>query len=236
MFIQRGKELNIMIKAILLDVDNTLIDFNKSAEWSIRKCFEEYGLEFTEDVLPTFHRINDELWYRIEQGTITKPELHKIRWQTIFDALGIKENGEEFEKRFVEYVPQAGIPVEGAKELLEYLSAKYIICFASNSSKEQQYIKLTKADMLKYAKHLFISDEIGFAKPAREFFDACMEKLKSVSKEQVIIIGDSLTADIAGGVNYGIKTVWFNFKKGNVPQNLKADYIVNNLSEVKLIL
>lgn len=225
-----------MIKAILLDVDNTLIDFNKSAEWSIRKCFEEYGLEFTDDVLPVFHRINDELWHRIEQGTITKPQLHKIRWQTIFDALGIKENGEEFEKKFVEYVPQAGIPVEGAKDLLEYLASKYIICFASNSSKSQQNIKLKKAHMMKYAEHLFISDDIGFAKPAKEFFEACMEKLKGISKEEVILIGDSLTADIAGGINFGIKTIWFNFKQEEVPENLRADYIVNNLSEIKNIL
>ena len=225
-----------MIKAILLDVDNTLIDFNKSAEWSIRKCFEEYGLEFTDDVLPVFHRINDELWHRIEQGTITKPQLHKIRWQTIFDALGIKENGEEFEKKFVEYVHQAGIPVEGAKDLLEYLASKYIICFASNSSKSQQNIKLKKAHMMKYAEHLFISDDIGFAKPAKEFFEACMEKLKGISKEEVILIGDSLTADIAGGINFGIKTIWFNFKQEEVPENLRADYIVNNLSEIKNIL
>ena len=225
-----------MIKTILLDVDNTLIDFNKSAEWSIRKCFEEYGLEFTDAVLPTFHMINDELWRKIEQGTITKPQLHKIRWQTVFDTLGIEEDGEEFEKKFVEYVPQAGIPVEGAKDLLEYLSSKYLICFASNSSKGQQDIKLTKADMMKYVKHLFISDEIGVAKPAKEFFEACMEKLNGISKEEVILIGDSLTADIAGGVNFGIKTIWFNFKQEKIPENLKADYIVHKLSEIKNIL
>lgn len=225
-----------MIKAILLDVDNTLIDFNKSAEWSIRKCFEEYNLRFTDEIMPTFHRINDMVWHRLEKGELTKPELHRIRWQTIFNELGIKEDGPTFEQKFMEYVPQAGIPVDGAKKLLEYLSENYIICYASNSSKGQQDIKLTKADMLKYAKHLFISDEIGFAKPAKEFFDACMERLNNISKEEVMLIGDSLTADIAGGVNYGIKTVWFNFKKESIPKDIKADYIVNDLSEIKQIL
>lgn len=225
-----------MIKAVLLDVDNTLIDFNKSAEWSIRKCFAEYGIEFTCNVIPTFHKINDELWHRIEKQTITKPELHKIRWQMIFDELGIKENGAEFEKKFIEYVPMAGIPVEGAKELLEYLSKKYIICFASNSSKNQQLIKLTKADMLKYADHMFISDEIGFAKPAKEYFDVCMERLSPITKDEVILIGDSPTADIAGGVNYGIKTCWFNFLKGSMPEGMKADYMVDSLVEIQHIL
>ena len=225
-----------MIKAVLLDVDNTLIDFNKSAEWSIRKCFKEYGLEFTSEVIPTFHRINDMLWHRIEKQTITKPELHTVRWQMIFDELGIKENGPEFEKKFIEYVPIAGIPVEGAKELLEYLSKKYIICFASNSSKEQQLIKLTKANMLKYADHMFISDEIGVAKPAKEYFDICMERLSPITKDEVILIGDSPTADIAGGVNYGIKTCWFNFTGIETPENLNADYCVDKLSEIHQIL
>ena len=225
-----------MIKAVLLDVDNTLIDFNKSAEWSIKKCFKEYSLEFTTEIMRAFHKINDSLWHRIEEGTLTKQELHQIRWQTIFDELGIDENGPEFERKFVEYVPVAGIPVDGAKELLEYLTKKYIICFASNSSKQQQLIKLKKADMLKYADHMFISDEIEYAKPAKEFFQVCMEKLHPVTKDEVVLIGDSLTADIAGGVNFGIKTCWFNFTQTEVLPNIKADYCVNKLSEIKQLL
>ena len=177
-----------MIKAILLDVDNTLIDFNKSAEWSMRKCFEEFGIEMTDEVIPTFHRINDEVWRKLEKGLITKPQLHKIRWQTIFDELGIKADGPSFEEKFIEYVPHAGIEVEGAKDLLDYLAKKYIICYASNSSRSQQDIKLAKADMFKYVKHLFISDEIGVAKPAKEFFDVCMETL-GIQKDEVILIG-----------------------------------------------
>lgn len=225
-----------MIKAVLLDVDNTLIDFNKSAEWAIEKCFREYNLEFTPDVMPTFHRINNKLWHRIEMQTLTKSELHQIRFQTIFDELGIKVNGPEFELKFMEYLPMAGIPVEGAKELLEYLSEKYTICFASNSSKGQQLTKLTNADILKYADHMFISDEIGFAKPAKEFFEVCMKTIAPITKDEAVLIGDSLTADIAGGVNFGIKTCWFNFSKTEIPEDLKADFCVNNLSEIKEIL
>ena len=225
-----------MIKAILLDVDNTLIDFNKSAEWSMRKCFEEYNLEMTDDVIPTFHRINDELWRRLEKGTITKPQLHKIRWQTIFNELGIKADGPSFEQKFIEYVPQAGIPVEGAKELLDFLYGKYIICYASNSSKYQQMIKLTKADMLKYADHLFISDEIGVAKPAKEYFEECMARLAPLKKEEVILIGDSLTADIEGGVNFGIKTIWFDYLKKGKAEGVKPDYTVTKLEEISSLL
>ena len=225
-----------MIKAILLDVDNTLIDFNKSAEWSMRKCFEEYNLEMTDEVIPTFHRINDELWHRIEKGTITKPQLHKIRWQTIFDELGIKADGPSFEEKFIKYVPQAGIPVEGAKELLDFLYEKYIICYASNSSKDQQMIKLTKADMLKYADHLFISDEIGVAKPAKEYFEECLRRLSPLKKEEVILIGDSLTADIEGGVNFGIKTIWFDYLKKGKAEGIIPDYTVTKLEEIKSLL
>ncbi len=225
-----------MIKAILLDVDNTLIDFNKGAEWSMRKCFDEFNLEMTEDVISVFHKINDELWRRLEKGKLTKPELHKIRWQTIFDELGIKADGPVFEQKFIEYVPQAGIPVDGAKELLDFLYGKYIICYASNSSKSQQMIKLTKSDMLKYADHLFISDEIGYAKPAKEYFEECMARLSPIKKEEVILIGDSLTADIEGGLNFGIKTIWFDYLKKGDSGEVKPDYTVKSLDEIKSLL
>ena len=89
-----------MITTLLLDVDNTLLDFEKCAEFSVRKGFEANSIPFSDEVMKTFHSINDGLWQKIEQGSLTRERLHEIRWQLVFEALGVNKNGVEFEKEF----------------------------------------------------------------------------------------------------------------------------------------
>jgi len=224
-----------MIKAVLIDIDNTLLDFNKCATFAIKSGFEDFNIEFSDSIFPVFKEINDKLWLQVEQKTLTKPELHKIRWKLIFNELGIEKDGVEFEKVFVNYVHESHIPVDGALDLLQYLSAKYSVYAASNASLKQQINRLTKANMIKYVKDIFVSDEIGFPKPSGEFFDICLSRIAPLKKEELVMIGDSLTADIDGGTKYGIATCWFNHDKEEVPADLKADYIVDSLSDIKNI-
>ncbi len=224
------------IKVILLDIDNTLLDFNEGAKASMKLCFEKFGLEFREDMFPMFLKINDELWHRIEMGTLTKDELHKIRWGLVFAELGIDFDGVTFEHEFLETLKTAARPVEGAFELLEYLSKKYTLCAASNAPYIQQMARLENVGMMKYLEKLFISEKIGYPKPSASFFDACFRELSGISKSEVVIIGDSLSADIFGGIEYGLRTVWFNYGKAEVPKNLSADYVVYSLCEIKNIL
>lgn len=222
-----------MITTVLIDVDNTLLDFNKCAETAIKTQFQKWNLKYSENVFPVFREVNDMLWQKIETGEIDKPRLYRLRWKTIFERLGIDADGFKFEQEFRKEFSESKEAVSGAYEILEYLAEKYTVCVASNASYHQQIKRLKNAEMLKYFKYVFNSEQIGTPKPEKKFFDACLEKLENIPKENVIMIGDSLTADIKGGVEYGIKTLWFNYDKIPVTEEIKADYIVDTLDEIK---
>lgn len=225
-----------MITTVLIDVDNTLLDFDKCAEEAMERTFVKWNMQFSDRVFPVFRRVNDMLWQKIEKGTLDKPGLYKVRWQTIFDRLKIDKNGPEFENDFRLIFSECRQVVDGAYELLEYLSEKYTVCAASNASAWQQYKRLKNADMMKYISHIFISEELGAPKPEKKFFDACLERLGNIPKEQAVLIGDSLSADINGGAAYGLKTIWFNYDKLPVTADIKADHIVYTLKEIQNIL
>ena len=135
-----------MIKAVFLDVDNTLLDFDLCAVRVMRQCFEEFGLAFeTSMYYDTFTRINNPLWEQIERGELTREELFRVRWTLIFRALGIDFDGPTFEKRFLALLETTAVPVPGAPELVSYLQGKYTLCAASNAFYEQQIRRLTLA-------------------------------------------------------------------------------------------
>lgn len=222
-----------MLTTVLIDVDNTLLDFNECVKETIEIMFKRYKLECSERVFPVFKEVNDMLWLKIEEGELDRQGLYKVRWKTIFERLGINEDGPSFENEFRLAFSKSKQVVSGAYELLEYLSKKYTVCAASNASAWQQNKRLNNSDMMKYLTHLFISEELGAPKPKKEFFDKCFERLGNISKDEVVLIGDSLSADISGGVAYGIKTIWFNYDKLPVTEDIKADIIVDSLAEIK---
>ncbi|MBQ7033141.1 MAG: YjjG family noncanonical pyrimidine nucleotidase [Clostridia bacterium] len=225
------------IKAVLMDVDNTLLDFGICARDSMRGVFADWGVPYREEMFPVFWEINGKLWEEIEEGHLTKEELYQIRWKLIFERLGIEGyDPVRFDDGFRKYIAESAAPVEGAYEILEYLSPKYILCVASNASPARQIKRLTKANMLQYFEHLFTSEEIGHPKPEKAFFDACLKTLDGITAAETVVIGDSLTADIAGGAGCGMKTIWYNHTHEAVPEKLRADYIVNTLLEIKDIL
>ncbi len=226
-----------MITTVFLDIDNTLLDFDLCAKHSIKQSAKEFNITYTENLFETFKVMNGELWHRIELGTLNREELFKIRWNTIFSKVGIKADGVEFEHRFRYHLSEAAEPIEYAKEILEYLSAKYRVFAASNATKEQQLKRLTIADMLKYFEDVFASKEIGADKPSELFFEGCFTRIKDLKKSEVILVGDSITADIKGGNDFGIITCWFN-RKGDNAENygVKPDYEITSLKELEKIL
>jgi len=223
-----------MIKAVLLDVDDTLLDFHRCACAAMVEAAREFSLALPEDAFSAFRRINDGLWRRVEEQTLTTEELYRIRWTLIFAELGIDFDGPAFEERFARHLTTAAEKVAGADELIAHLQGRCTLCIASNAPYTQQVQRLEKAGYLPHIRHLFISEKLGAAKPSPRFFEACLSALAPLRAEEVLMIGDSLTADIAGAAQCGMKTCWF--RRGSEKDGSMADYCVDDLREICKLL
>ncbi len=225
-----------MIKNILIDVDDTLLDFDKCSEEAMRSAMQEANIVYRDGMMNVFHPINNSLWKCIEQGSLTVAGLYEIRWNCVFDAMGIDYDGVAFEKRFLHYLHDSAVPVDGAKELLEHLNGKYKLYVASNAPYEQQCKRLAKAGMLHYFEGIFASESLSVSKPQKEFFRLCLEGMGNALPEETAIIGDSLSSDIKGGANSGLYTCWLN-RKGKQPvEDVNINIIVNSLKELISVL
>lgn len=222
-------------KIIFIDIDNTLLDFNACAKQAMMESAIEMNISLPDDILTTFLPINNSLWARIEQGTLTLDGLHQVRWNMVFSALGICGDGPSFEKLFKKNLFYTAVKVDGAKELLEYLSKKYIVCAASNGPYEQQEYRLKKAGLLEYVSKIFVSERAKVSKPSKLFFDYCFENLKGFKPEDALMLGDSISADIIGAKNYGMDTCWFDYYATDKTSPF-ADYKITNLLDIKNIL
>ncbi len=225
-----------MKKIILIDLDNTLIDFNECARHSIIDIFNKFNLSYSDNVFTTFITENVKIWKRLENGEITKAELRENRWNIILGKLGIDFDGHVVEDLFEKSVAKGAYAVDGAYELLDYLYPKYDLYIVSNGFRFVQESRLKIGNFDKYFKEIFVSEDIGIPKPATEFFDYCFEKLGNPEKDSVILIGDSLSADIKGGCNYGLETIWFNKNLESLPDEISPAYIVTQLKEITNIL
>lgn len=225
------------MKLIFIDIDNTLLDFDEYVRQAMREGFAAFGLKSYEEYMyNVFTEENRKLWTEIECGKITFSELEKARWNNVFKVLGINFDGEVFEKYFREKLFDSAIPVPGAYEMLEKLSDKYILSAASNGPYEQQCHRLEISDMKKYFKYIFISEKAGASKPSEKFFDYAFKKINAHEKYEItpsetMIIGDSMSSDILGGMRYGIKTCYYD-RQGRGIEKERPDIVVTSLCKV----
>ena len=172
-------------------------------------------------------------------------ELTKIRWSRILETLNIDFDGIRFEDYFREGLFHSAIPIDGAMEMLSYLEKRYLLCAASNGPYEQQRNRLKKAGMDPFFSHFFISERIGVSKPAEAFFTRSIQELNEAlihrgedpaTPSEIMIIGDSLTSDMAGGQKSGLKTCLFDRERKYKKEDLAVDHIICDLREVSSIL
>lgn len=220
------------LKGVLVDVDNTLLDFEKSSQLAIKRTCEDFGILYSDKLLDVFLDINHSMWRQIQDGSLTKAQLWQHRWNKIFGLVGISADGPTFEKEFHRYLHECAVPVDGAIEFLEYLHSKYTVCTASNASFEQQHHRLDLSGMLKYIDKMFVSEQIGAQKPNSAFFEACFKKLP-FSPQKSIMIGDDLHADMLGASQFKMLTCWYN--PLNLPnlENVPVDFVISDLSDIK---
>ena len=224
-----------MIKAILWDIDGTLLDFLKSEEYGIRQCFKEFQLgECTDEMLRRYSAINRKWWEKLERSECTKPEVLVGRYREFFAAEGIScDRVEEFNDSYQIHLGDKAFFHEGGEEAVRALKGRYLQYAVTNGTAVAQDRKLQKSGLDQLLDGIFISEKLGFEKPDVRFFEAVFSAIPC-KREECIIIGDSLTSDMQGGINAGIETWWYNPK--GLSADRPVDRIIKNLSEIPTLL
>lgn len=223
-----------MIKAVLIDIDDTIFDFEKCSKNSFLKTLEKFNLKFKEEDFSYFIKVNDILWTKQKLGEINIKEVFIKRDYLMGKYFNLDIEKGLFNDLFVKFLYDEIEMVDGIEDLLLYLSDKYKIFTASNGIYEMQENRLKKSNLDKYFDEIFVSEKIGYEKPDKKFFQKIMD-LTKFSNDDLIMIGDSIKSDIIGAKNSKIKSIYFN-KEDKKISDENFTYQVKNLSEIKKIL
>lgn len=227
-----------MIKVILWDIDGTLLNFKEAEKYSIRKCFSVFGLgDCPDDMLKRYSAINAGYWKRLEAGEITKERVLFGRFEEFFQREGflfekVREFNEEYQLRLGDTVCFN----DDGYELVKRLRGRVRQYAVTNGTFTAQKRKLKLSGLDKLFDDVFISDEIGTEKPGKGFFDAVWARIGPCSREEALLVGDSLTSDMQGAVNAGISGCWYNPGAQENDTGLAVDYEIRNLWEITEIL
>ncbi len=225
-----------MIRFVFLDVDDTLLDFHKAEHIAVARAFREVGVEPTQAVLDRYSEVNKVHWEMLERGELTRSEVLVQRFAALFQELGLNADAESCQELYEEYLCIGHFFVEGAEALLRQLSGKYRLFLASNGTARVQDARLKSSGIDKYAEGVFISERVGADKPSMAFFQKCFSSIPDFDPQKAIMVGDSLTSDIRGGNNAGIKTCWFNPKGLPRKADIQPDHEIRSLNELMQIL
>lgn len=225
-----------MLKTVFLDLDDTILDFHRAEAAALSRTFREMGIPADQAVLDRYHEINKRHWEMLEEGLITRQQVKTRRFEQLFAELGMKCDGDRVWRLYEGNLSIGHYFIPGAEELLETLWRKYDLYLASNGTASVQRSRLASAGIEKYFKGKFISEEIGANKPSPAYFKHCFAAIPGFSLETAVIVGDSLTSDIRGGRNVGLRTVWFNPEGKPARADIPADYEFRALSELPALL
>lgn len=221
---------------LLFDADGTLFAYDGAEEEALKNVFFHYDLAFNEEVASRYKQINHVMWDRLEQQTITLLQLRWQRFADLFGVLGISLDPRAFSDTYLHYLGQAASLIPGTLEFLSLLHGKYKMAIITNGITDVQLSRIKIAGLDRYFPFVFTSEAIGVFKPARGFFDAVFEGIGNPPKESALVIGDSLSSDMAGGVGYGLDTCWYNPNGVEDNTGLSITYEIRELSDLLAIL
>lgn len=224
-----------MVEFLLLDLDDTILDFHKAEHIALSKTLRTLGLEPTEEVLARYSRINKDHWERLERKELTRPQVLLGRFETLFREYGIEVDPAKCASLYEENLSIGHYFLPGAEEALEVLSKKYKLYLVSNGTARVQAGRLKSANISRFFETIFVSQEVGADKPDITYFERVFARIEGFQKEKAIIVGDSLTSDIQGGINAGIRTCWVN-PKGKPTTNVVPDYQIESIAQLEVLL
>ena len=224
-----------MIEFLFLDLDDTILDFHKAERIALSKTIRDFGVEPTEEVLHRYHLINKWHWEQLELGKLTRAEVLENRFKVLFQELGREVDATACARAYERNLSVGHYFLPGAEEAVEALHKKYRLFLASNGTASVQKGRMTSANLYRFFEKVFVSQEIGYNKPSEAYFDTCFAQIPGFDRAKAIMVGDSLSSDIKGGINAGIATVWVNPEHKDCG-NVKPDYEIESLSQLEALL
>ena len=225
-----------MIEFLFLDLDDTILDFHKAERIAISKTFRDFGIEPTEEVLARYSQINKACWHKLELGEWTREEVLVRRFEMLFAEHNIVCDGTQVARAYEKNLAIGHYFLPGAEEAVDALSKKYRLFLASNGTASVQQGRMTSANLYRFFEKVFVSQELGANKPAKEFFQRATAQIPGYDPQKALMVGDSLTSDILGGINAGMKTCWVNPKHLPADPAITADYQIEALSQLESLL
>ena len=218
---------------ILWDVDGTLLDFIYSQRYALTKCFHSIDREVNEEILNRYSEINDSFWKRLELGEITKAQLLTGRFIQLFEEYGIQGvDVEAFREEYQDGLGSVYAYIDDSLTICKSLQGKVKQYVVTNGVTSTQFNKLKLSGFYDIMEKLFISEQIGAPKPHKEYFDYCLAHIEEKDKNKILLVGDSLSSDIKGGVNAGIPTCWYRPPGMKNTTEFKPTYEINDLHQI----
>ncbi len=225
-----------MYNYILFDADNTLLDFDAAQFHSFSNVLHHYGIDFTETIYEKYLIINHALWHQFEKGVLSKESVQSQRFKILFDSLGYVIDGMDAERIYQLSLQNQCWLMPYAGEVCKILYASTNLSIVTNGVGPTQIARIQNSEIGKYMSFLVISEEVGYAKPDPRFFAEAFKIIGCTQDDHILIVGDSLTSDIQGGINAGIDTCWYSPNMQVFDSDIKINYIIHDLRELLSIV
>lgn len=225
-----------MLQTIFFDLDDTILDFRRAEAAALSKTLRRFGIDPAPSVLERYHVINAAYWRMLEEGKITRQQVLLGRFDALLQELRSPCSSQAVCDVYEGYLAQGHFFVPGAPALLEALSPAYDLYLATNGTAHIQRSRLNSAGIVPYFKGVFISQEVGANKPSPAFFHACFDAIPGFDPAAALMVGDSLTSDIRGAGDAGLRTCWFNPEGETAPPEIRPDYEIRALEELPALL
>lgn len=225
-----------MFKILLIDLDDTILDFKKQEYVAIRKTLADAGLDPTEEVCARYSQINDWHWKQLEKGAITRDEVLYGRFRVLFEEMKIDADPVQTSRAYMENLADGHYFLPGAEAAIRSLGQKYRVFLASNGTAVVQNRRIQSAGLEKLVEGIFISQDAGVNKPGKGFFDYCFARIPDFDITKVLMVGDSLSSDILGGQNAGIPTCWVAKADKTCTLENPPTYRIESITQLEALL
>lgn len=222
---------------LLFDIDGTLLDFHASEETAIRETLAHYNFADIEAAVIAYREINNALWAALERGEIRQEKLVMQRFEKLLAAFSMQGDAVQMNDYYLTKLSARADVFDGAEDALKDLAEVATLAVVSNGIEHVQVNRLAESGLEQYFDAVFISSKVGAAKPVRKIFDVALNTLGIEKRDKVLVVGDSLKADIAGGKNAGLSTCWCNFNDALLPEDaVKPTHIIHGYEELMRIV